>query len=209
MDALEVITVDTSLEDELEFLRFVRRDRDVRMISTRATLDGPAYRSANDLVAAKKEGAQGDFEVLLWNASIANPLCWSLYLSHYDANWMPIDPRYGEPMQYPRTEESRLAAHSPFRQQPITSQLFRYGHFDRLLSPVIELSIPLDRRQGFFSLTASFSNFVGGIWLVWNAFEDGWEHENRDLECLLQQEFQQPPEFIEWQESIFSWVREN
>ena len=112
-------------------------------------------------------------------------------------------------MQYPRTEESRLAAHSSFRQQPITSQFFRYGHFDRLLSPVIELSIPLDRRKGFFSVTADFSNFVRGVWLVWNALEARWEYETRDLACLLQQKFQQPPEFVEWQESIFSWVREN
>jgi hypothetical protein len=162
MDTLEVITVDTSLEDVLEFLKFVRRNRDVRVISTSATLDGPEYLLGNGIVASEKARAQGDIDVLHWNTSIPNPLCWSLYLRNYDTNWMPIDPRYAEPMPYPRTEESLLAAHSSFRQQPITTQTFRYGCFDCYLSPVLELCIPLDRRRSFFSLTADLSNFVRG-----------------------------------------------
>lgn len=209
MDTLEVITVDASLEDAFRFLQFVRRNREVRIISTRVTLDGPAYLSEKDIVSSRKAESSDGCTFLLWNISIPNPLCWSLYLTNYDSDWMPVDPRYGDPMKYPRTEDDLLAVHSSFRQQPITTQTFRYGKVSRLLSPVIEVSIPSDRKKGFFDITANFSNVVNGVWLVWNAFEERWEHETRDIECLIQRKFEQPSEFIEWQEGIFSWIREN
>jgi hypothetical protein len=110
--------------------------------------------------------------------------------------------------RYPRNIEEGLALYSSFQSHPIAEQILQYGRIDCLLSPVIEVDIPAERPGDFFSITAEFSNWATGIWVVWNALEQRWEHESRDLERMLECEYEQPTAFLEWQEDIFDWIRE-
>jgi hypothetical protein len=207
-DALEVITIDTSLADELEFLEYVCSNGDVKMIATDVTPDGPRYLSIDDLPRLRQSAKPDDHTFLLWNTKMPTPLCWHLYLSNYDSEWEPIEPRHAMRSRYPRNIEEGLALYSSFQSHPIAEQILQYGRIDCLLSPVIEVDIPAERPGDFFSITAEFSNWATGIWVVWNALEQRWEHESRDLERMLECEYEQPTAFLEWQEDIFDWIRE-
>lgn len=207
-DTLEMITVDTSLADELEFFEFVCGNGDVRLISTDVSENGPRYLSIEDIPRMRMSAAPNDHTLLLWNTAVPTPLCWHLYLSNYNSEWEPIDPRYATRSEYPRNTDEGLALFASFQRQQITEQILRYGRIDSLLSPVIEVDIPTGKPGDFFSVTTEFSNWATGIWVVWNALDSRWEHETRDVERLLEYEYAQPPAFIEWQEGIFDWIRE-
>ena len=58
------------------------------------------------------------------------------------------------------------------------------------------------------NIHAEFSDRLRDVWMLWEPARSQWEHEARDLTNLFWSDLEQPPEFIEWQESIFSWVKE-
>ena len=58
-------------------------------------------------------------------------------------------------------------------------------------------------------ITAEFCNWLNGIWVVWDNFEQRWKHENRNLQKLFENCRKQPDGFIQWQESLFDWIKKN
>ncbi|MEM9776756.1 MAG: hypothetical protein AAF902_19405 [Chloroflexota bacterium] len=175
------------------------------MISTHATLDGPTYLSPEDLDWQKK-GPANTF--LLWNARIQTPLCWELYLNERNTNWDHINPKYDTAIQHPRTDTEKVALFKSFQDQPVEQKLFASGTISRLLSPVIEISLP-NAPNNYVSLHVSFCNWCHPVWVTWDSMNDEWTHESRDLEEMFMRLWEQSPESIKWQKSIFDWVKKN
>jgi hypothetical protein len=214
MDTLEQITLsNTVLEEELQFLSFVCQNPDVQIISSQLSLEGPAYLSLDDYREIKKTGTLDECNLLLWNTRIENPLCATPFLHLFDHNWSPTKPDHSKSINIPRNKNEFLALNKSFRKQSITDNLLRHSMYDRLLSPLVEISISSDitieKSNDYFGILAEFCNWAHPVWVIWNTVEQKWEHETRNLEPLFDFHFEQPPEFIEWQENIFNWVREN
>jgi hypothetical protein len=133
-----------------------------------------------------------------------------LLSSFYDAYWNPSTELLKPKGVVIKTKQEGLARHASLRETAITEELFRHSTVHGLLSPVIEVEIPSGTTSGLFDLDAKLSDAVyDDVWVVWNTLHNCWEHETRNLEELFAQEFEQPPAFVEWQESIFQWVKKH
>jgi hypothetical protein len=207
MDTLEELTIDTTLEEELEFLKFVRQNGDVRILSAHlVNLQGPIEISYDEIRQLRGNGYDSECSFLLWNKSIPNPLCWSLYYSNYDRNWNAVERKHPDGLNPPKTLDEYLALYADFMGHPISDVLFMSGKIHSVLSPIIKVNIP-SRTTRFMSLTVDFIEQINDVWIVWNAAENRWGHETRDLATFFENDFEQPAEFIEWQESVFNWLR--
>ncbi len=188
MDLSECVSVETTLDDEIEFLHFALSDPDVRLVLLRAALNGPAFATLQDWsVIQHQEYA------LLWNSRCGNPLCWKVRLPFQDLVEFPA---IGE-----QTKQTFLKAHEAFRKIHITEEHFTNGWYTSL-SPAIEVS-----KGGYFIASADFFERPSfDLWVVWDSKRGIWTHENRDLERMYEVGFQQPRESRQWQENLLEWI---
>ncbi len=214
MDTYEIITLArTSVDDEVNFLDTILRNRKIRLIKSKATLTGPVYLTLDEFRKIKISGSEADCQIYLWNTGLAHRLRWSPYLSRYDATWSPIDDEFGgSPMRQPRTKEDYEALHFAFRRQPITGRLFRYGRFIEQFSPILAINVSSEKikekTNGLFTIKAQFSNWINrDIWLVWNGYIQHWEHEIEDVDDWADTPYEQPEPVVLWQEQILDMLR--
>lgn len=215
MDSSETITIHTLKEDELSFFSYLLEDRDIRVIPSRIGLAGPDSLSLDEIAEIRETGSPDAHSLLIWNTSIETPLTWSPFLSWYDAHWTTLPasecsrfkPDGSSPWVTVRSVEDYCKVHASFRREIIDDRLFAHGMIATGLSPVIELSLPLNDRD-FLSMDASFFESYGDeVWLLWNQGRRCWEHELVDPEILYDSIREQLPAFLDWQKRVFDWVR--
>ena len=189
-DILECVSIDTSLDDELDFLGFALSDPDIRLVLPQANLNGPVYASAQEWPVLRE---QQEF-VYLWNSRCGNPLCWQVRFPFQN---LPVLPPIGQ-----QNKHEFLAIHTAFKQILITEQQFATGRFQPALSPVVEIS-----KDAYFGVTAFFSGTLRqDLWLVWDQAQGLWTHERRDLGQMYDIGFDQSHESMKWQEHLLEWV---
>lgn len=214
MDSLEILTLmRTSIDDEVAFLDFVLRNPRVKLLRGKATLTGPVPLSVDEYRRIKTTGSANDCQLFLWHTGLPHRLRWSPILTRYDPTWSPIDDEFGgAPMRPPRNKEEYEALHFSFRRQPINGRLFRYGRYLEQYSPILALNISSEKTKektgSYFRIWAQFSNWINkDIWLCWNGIMQKWEHEIEDVDDWAESPSEQPVTLIEWQETVFDWLK--
>lgn len=208
MNTLEVVTFDTTVEDDLKFLEYVLSNKDVKLISREANVTGPIEVSKDRIHELWGKGHINECSIIIWNTSISNPLCWQPYLMYYDRDWNSVERNHPESIKSPKNTDEYFSLYNSFVSLPITEKLFLHGKYHPVFSPVIEFDFP-DRRNRFTGVSANFSNIItNDVWIVWDPSVGKWKHDTPDINNIHQTEVCQPPKFIEWQESINNWIKE-
>lgn len=189
MDMSECVSVETTLDDELDFFHFALSDPNVRLVLLRATINGPTFAALQDWPAVHLQ----EFS-FLWNSRCSNPLCWRVRLPFQD---IPKFPPIGE-----QTKQTFVTAHEDFKKIPISEEHFANGGFHGGLSPVVEVS-----KGGYLIASADFSDLPRhDLWIAWDPEHDMWIYENRDIEEMYEVGFRQPRESLQWQDSLIEWI---
>jgi hypothetical protein len=207
MDGIEIITFDTLIDQEVEFLKYCLRNTGIKLIFSHIGRLGMRELTLDDFIRLRKSNSFYGFNFLLWNTTIPAPLCWELYTSYYDLNWRPMDKYDDTGWVKFRTRKAFLEMFSLFQKQSIQEKFFIFGEIEAGFSPVIEFYTPPTGKR-YTGIKAQFGSWLNKVWLVWDSENRKWIHEIRDLKTLYG-EYQQPMEFIEWQQDLFDWILRN
>jgi hypothetical protein len=214
VDSVETLTAATHIEDEMDFFSFVLNESPVKGILSSMNMNGPTILSLDDIEWIRRFGTADQREIFLWNTSCPNPLCWSPDWAWYDANWEPIERSEGSHLKQkfpspwlPRTTEQGIKMHTSFQDTPITETLFMHGRIARGISPVIEISLPLNEGD-YFGMTADFyEKIITDVWLEWDTTQSCWRHEQIKAKLRWNSVRKQSHVYLEWQQTIYDWAR--
>jgi hypothetical protein len=208
---LSKITAELKIGEIMDLLRPISRDPQIAFIKE-ITINGPTLISIDDI---EKSYYLEDFrerEFYIWNRIINIPICWELFLLNYSAKLepskKPIINKKETREEYQRSTIDKIQA---FRKRKIDELFFYSGHLSSSLSPIIELELPFENKQGIFSLSAEWEIDGPGFWICWDELNNCWKHEDRkELERVLvsKDKYSLPAAYIEWQDEVIGMVKQ-
>jgi hypothetical protein len=209
----ETVTIDTHLEDEIEFISYLQQEKGILIIPSELNLSGPTSLNLSQIIEIRNNELLNERTLYIWNSSCSNLLCWSPSGMWYDDKWNPIPksshryyPSADSPWSPIESINQWCLMQKEFRCQQINENIFIHGHLLRGLSPVIEMSLPRNN-DPFLSIHVDYrERILHDVWIEWNPNLLSWEHSKEDPENIYDTMRRQPSEFIDWQHNIINWI---